>query len=118
LGHGGAQRGLADRRRRKLPLALLLHLRVIRVFQKAGRAQRLRQVFGQLPHFQFTGDRHQRRTQVQLRLQSIETLQALHQRWRNHQHRVAEPVGIADKQSRVFRRGGRHEIEVHAQSRQ
>ena len=72
----------------------------------------------QLADFEFAGDPHQRRAQVQIRLLAVEALQALHQHRRNDQHRVGEPVWIADEQPRVLRRGRRHEVQIHAQAGQ
>jgi len=111
-------RGFAHGRLSELAPARLLHPGEVGVFEKPGGAQRIDEVPGQLPHLELAGDGDQRGAQIEVRLQAIETLQTLHQGRRDDQHGVAEAVGIADEQPRMFGRGGRHEIQVHAQARQ
>ncbi len=71
-----------------------------------------------LTHLQFAGGLDQCRTQIKLRLFSVEAGERLNQRGRNDQDRVRVAQRIADQKARAVldRRG--HEIQIAAKTRQ
>lgn len=115
VGRSGVRRR-AHGRLRELALAPGAHAGVDLVFQEAALAQGADQLVLELRNVQASGQPHQLRAQVQLRLPAVEQLQAADQRRRNDHHGIGVMVGVADKQSRpvLDRRG--HEVQVGAQA--
>ena len=102
----------------EFPPPLVAHGLEGSILQKPGLIQRLRQLRFDLTHLQVARHLHQRRAQIEWSMRAVEAIQAFDEPRRNHQHRIRIAVGIANEEAWMLRRRRRHEIEIHAQTRQ